>query len=264
MPAPAASNPLAKSRLVVARRVRELRRGRRWTQEQLAGELGISQGRLSELERGDGSFTAEQLLRVLRLFNVSISEFDVAPVDSAAELQNALARLGARHLRERSDVIVSERLATPPEAVREALVTGAPRLLTALAPVLVSHLDRIPLRRLHAQLVDAGLEHRLAWLVENTLEAVRHELAQPLPGDWARRYRRAELVLGNFLDVATTVDARHPPPRNLDILDVEIRGERTLADVTSRRSPISQRWGIVTRLLPSDFTLALEAARAVR
>lgn len=97
-----ASETLGKSHLTIAQRVRELRKERRWTQAHLAAELDISQGRLSDLERGNGSFSAEQLLRILRLFNAPITQFEPAPsqTTTTAKLQNALARLGARHLRE--------------------------------------------------------------------------------------------------------------------------------------------------------------------
>jgi transcriptional regulator with XRE-family HTH domain len=51
---------LKKSRAWIARNVRELRKERRWTQAELAKRLDLSQARLSEIEGGDGSFTAEQ------------------------------------------------------------------------------------------------------------------------------------------------------------------------------------------------------------
>ena len=87
---------LRKLRGRVGDTVRELRRDRRWTQAELAGQLGLSQGRLSEIEGGKGSLTAEQFLLLLGLFNVGASRFWTAPADPEADLQNALARLGAR------------------------------------------------------------------------------------------------------------------------------------------------------------------------
>ena len=50
------------SRLQIAAKVRSLRAARGWTQRALAGQLGLSQSRLSELERGAGSFTASNWL----------------------------------------------------------------------------------------------------------------------------------------------------------------------------------------------------------
>jgi transcriptional regulator with XRE-family HTH domain len=59
----------------IARKVRELRKQRRWTQAELARRLGLSQSRLSEIERGAGSFSAEQFLTILSLFNVYSTRF---------------------------------------------------------------------------------------------------------------------------------------------------------------------------------------------
>src|SRR5262245_15672041 len=84
----------------IADQVRALRQERHWTQATLADRLGLSQSRLSEIERGAGSFTAEQLLAMLRTFNVPLSYFAAPTRDPEAEIQNALARLGAAHLQE--------------------------------------------------------------------------------------------------------------------------------------------------------------------
>src|SRR5580658_8833730 len=94
---------LRKSRSEVAKNARELRKERRWTQAELAKRLDLSQARLSEIEGGDGSFTAEQFLLLLKLFNVGASRFapgaGASPGhDREAQIQNALARLGALHL----------------------------------------------------------------------------------------------------------------------------------------------------------------------
>src|SRR5271154_2106763 len=91
---------LRKARFTIAKSVRDLRKERRWTQAELAKRLDLSQARLSEVESGDGSFTAEQFLLLLKLFNVGTSRF--APNagassghDREAQIQNALVRLGA-------------------------------------------------------------------------------------------------------------------------------------------------------------------------
>src|SRR5687768_17386784 len=101
---PSVSHDLDHLRQGVCAKVRDLRLGRRWTQAELAVRLGMSQSRLSQVERGEGSFTAEQLIEILRLFNVPLDQFIPAP-DPDAELQNAFARLGAFHLRESPDVL---------------------------------------------------------------------------------------------------------------------------------------------------------------
>lgn len=59
----------------IAGKIRALRWDRHWTQVELARKLGLSQGRYSEIERGQGSFTAEQFLEMLKLFQVPVSHF---------------------------------------------------------------------------------------------------------------------------------------------------------------------------------------------
>jgi transcriptional regulator with XRE-family HTH domain len=252
---------LEKSRAYVARKVQDLRKERRWTQAELSRRLHLSQSRLSEIERGAGSFTAEQFLEILKLFNVSVTDFAPAPQGEGSELQNSLARLGALHLQESTELLPSERLSNVSDVIREAIVASEfPRLITALAPVLVRNIDRINLKRLHLQLADAGLERRLAWLVENTLEALRRERPGLAPAPWRRFYNRARVVLESFLDSLSSGsrDQVSAP----DVLDTGIRSKETLADVAASSSPLSQRWGIVTTLQPDDFVAALRGARA--
>jgi transcriptional regulator with XRE-family HTH domain len=256
---------LEEIRVKIADGVRALRTRRRLTQAELAAQLGISQGRLSELERGNGSFTAEQMFFMLTLFNVPASNFAPPTLDHDAQIQNALARHGAGHLHQSSDVLPIEGLDDVGELVREALLGGSPRHLTALAPVLVGNIDRVNLRRLRAELVDAGLERRLAWLVENTLVAVRGELPRSLPRPLSQRYRRAEAVLDLFMDFATLQSAnqaRSGGDAQPDLLDATIGSPKTRRKVAAASSAISQRWGIITSLQPEDFVDALRAAHA--
>ena len=165
------------------------------------------------------------------------------------------------HLQESADVLPSERLQEAGDVVRETLVAAEfPRSLAALAPVLVRHVNRIKLKRLELQLAEAGLERRLYWLVDNALEAIRHELHHSSRGPWRQLCRRAEVVLGAFLDSGVNA-APWPSAPALDILDADIRSKQTLEEVVASSSPISRRWGIVTSLQPSDFAEALRAAR---
>ena len=69
------TSALETTRLAIAKKVRLLRRERRLSQAELAKKLGLSQSRLSELENGAGSFTAEQLVMLLQLFNVTLADF---------------------------------------------------------------------------------------------------------------------------------------------------------------------------------------------
>jgi len=244
----------------IAAKVRELRHSRRWTQAELARQLQLSQNRLSELERGDGSFTAEQFLLLLRLFNVGVSQFVSEPGDHGPGIQSALARLGALHLQESVQVLPSEHLEEVHDVVREAVIDSSPRIITALAPVLVRNAERLNLDKLHAALEGIGRSRRLAWVIDNTLTALQQLSRGSMDGkEWAKLYRRAELRLRLFLNF---VD---PPPGGrlaLDILDATIRSRRTFEEVQRAASKPSQRWGIVTSLQPEDFVQALKAAHA--
>ena len=247
------------ARASVAAQVRALREARRWTQRELAQRIGLSQARLSEVERGGGSFTAEQLLLFAQLFNVPVSQFAPAPRPPGdGDVENALARLGAAHLHERDDVLPSERLEQVARLVKETLVVGASRLVAALAPVLVQHADRVGLARLAVELRELGLGQRLPWLIENVLAALDDQPADALPREVRVRYRRARTVFAFWL--ATT----SPPAATaaLDLFDETIRSQRSLEQVRAACSPISRRWGVVSPLHPSDFAAALEAARA--
>src|SRR5689334_20395013 len=104
----------------IARKMAELRRARGWTQAQLAERLGLSQARLSVIERGGGTISAEQFVVLMALFNVPVEDF-LPKQDPEDEIQNALARLGALHLREVAGVLPSSRMREVSDAVREVL-----------------------------------------------------------------------------------------------------------------------------------------------
>lgn len=246
---------LEKTRRRIAERIRQQRVQRRWTQRELAERIGLSQARLSELERGAGSFSAEQFVEILRLFNLRLEDLvGLQPVED--ELQNALTRLGALHLREVNAVLPSERVASVRAAVRETLIAPRDtRLLLALAPVVVANVDLLNLDVLHDELRQLGFPVRVPWLVDNVCTAL--DLASPVkaPPGW----RRAATVLGDFL-------ARHPPPgdgaSHPDYIDDAVRSTRTLAQVRGNSSAISKRWAVISELQASDFADALRAAHA--
>jgi transcriptional regulator with XRE-family HTH domain len=248
----------------IAEKVRVLRKSRGWTQAEVAGRLGLSQARLSEIENGDGTFTADQFLHILKLFNVGIDHFTGdATRDASADLQNALVRLGGRHLQEHEAAFPTNALEDLATVLYQTLVSGTPRLITALAPVLVLHVDEINLNAVRAKLASIGLQRRLDWLVDNTCHALREELQHAPPRAWAQRYRRAVLVLETALAFAK----EHATPSQSttpDILDGNIRSKATLRDVLGSSSEVSRRWGIATALQPHDFTAALRGARVDR
>lgn len=252
-----------KLRSEIGRRVRQLRQERRWTQGALARVIDLSQNRLSEIEHGKGSFTAEQLLTILKVFNVTIDYF-VPAVEAVAELQNALARLGASHLAESAEVLPTERLKEALSVIRETLTAAeSARQIAALAPVLANHAEGINLGRLSAELSEIGLSRRLGWLVANTIDALTAELEKrKLEPRHVIRYQQARVLLDHFLayfskqarDVRLVFAAE-------DILDKGIGSPETLKEVDRERSQISRDWLIITRIQPEDFRRALEAAR---
>ncbi len=247
---------LDKERLHLARKVRDLRKSKNWTQSELATHLAISQSRLSEIERGAGSFSAEQFLRILKLFNVSLTHF-IGEQPRGGGLQNALINHGATNLQQHHDASPDPRYDDVNIVVRDALLDGSPRIITSLAPLLVRDADRIAFAKLHADLRAIGKERRLAWVAENTLIA----LTAFLPGasrTWQMVGRRAELVLGDYLrlvDAHASTVATQP-----DLLDATIRSARTRAAVEASASAPSRRRGVVTGLQPSDFEHALHDA----
>lgn len=246
------------SRERIAEVVRTLRRERAWTQVELASELGISQGRLSQIESGKGSFSAEQLLLILKLFNVTPARFADDIADPGSQLQHALARLGASHLHEDADLLPGTSVDDVSQTVGEALSQGDPRLIAALAPVLVSNIDRVSLSKLLLDLSHAGFERRLPWLCENIVQAITIELKTNPPRAWSKQARRAALVLELFLG------GRPPPsaePPVGDVLDSGIRSMKTVAIVQEKASEISRKWHIITDLAPEDFARALRDAR---
>jgi transcriptional regulator with XRE-family HTH domain len=225
------------------------------TQAELAGHLGMSQSRLSQVERGGGSFTAEQLIVMLRLFNVAIERFDpVTRVDGS--LQNALVEFGAHHLRVVPEVGIRSEHQSPERVVRAVLLHPDERFVTALAPVLLWRMDVISLPVLQREFVSAGVPGRLPWLVEHTLGAWREE--PTAPPEWRRRGQRAGLLMNLFLERIPPVE----PSVALDILDAGIRSQATLESAWDGADDVAGRWRVVTRIVRDDFIRSLNAAIA--
>jgi transcriptional regulator with XRE-family HTH domain len=250
---------IEKSRREIAAKLRELRIERRWTQRELAARLDLSQSRLSEIENGSGSLTAEQFVHALRLFNASITDF--VPIEDRrdAELQNALARFGAKNLVE-SETLVSGALDDLANVIREGLVRGVPRFVTALAPVLVVNVERLDLGYINVPLASSGFGRRLPWLAHNVIEAIQLDSADGLDRTWSSRYRRTLLVLQNYLELAQLGTPGDRVP--WDILDPDLRSTQSVHLVIGGGSSISIRWRIASSLQPEDFRSALREARS--
>jgi HTH-type transcriptional regulator/antitoxin HipB len=250
---------LANTRQRIALKVRELRSARRLSQAELASKLGLSQSRLSEIESGQGSFTAEQLLQLLRLFNVDVSAFGGESDPGSSDLQNALARFGARHLRHRPDAPLAHEYRTPADALRAVLLNPtSERFVTALAPVLVWSVDAIALTKVQSELAQAGVPTRLGWLVDNTREAIPDQLLDDLRPLWNQRLLRAHVILTAFNDRLQHLAGASSAP---DPFDQGIRSTKSFERALATASEISKRWNVVSTLVVDDFAEALRAAR---
>ena len=240
----------------IGHEVRGLRERRRWSQAELGRELGLSQSRLSQIERGQGSFTAEQFLRILEIFNVGVDDF-VAPQVEVSEVQNALARLGARHLTEGERALPSERY-DPTVVFGEVLARPeSPRHLTALGPVFVAQGDRVSLAGVWPWLKDGHLA-RLGWLLES-LRGALDRLPVATSTEERKRVGRARALIDVFLEGGGVRPPSDDAP--FDLLDPNVRSPKTLDRLRKDASPEAKRWRVMTKLRTEDFVEAFEAAR---
>lgn len=245
----------------IASGLQRLRKERSVTQAELARLLGLSQAQLSKIENGRGSITAEQFIGLLRKYSLPLSYFVPPEKGSKNEedpfLQNALAHLGAIHLRIVPGVAVPEKLAVVEEAVLETLIAPSSRLVTALAPVIVRHCESINFHRIAERLRGHGIEHRIWWVVDGTYHALGERLKDPyLPRDLHRLYQRAFLLLERKkLDVGTVQNQLKDKE---DEIDRDLISERTIQLVKQNRDKLATHWHIVTRIKKPDFEQALK------
>lgn len=259
MRAPKGLTLFKQRRRTIGETLRHLRDERRWTQAELAERLAVSQPRLSQVERGVASLTAEQFLEVLKIFNVSATDFvQQAPEDPSVSLQDALARLGAQHLRV-SNQVLPKQLANVNAVILETLVSGQPRLLTALAPVLVQHARDLNFTKLAADAHGVGVRRRLYWLIENTAAAIRTMASSPssqAPPRYRLAARRLQTAMRFAEGYEKVIDG------TFDLLDKTITSHQTAEQVERESSSISKRWRIISSLQPQDFASALTEAHA--
>jgi len=252
MRARSSSTSLATSRRWIGEQLSSLRQERRWSQDELATRLHVSQPHLSKVEHGEASLTAEQFLEVLKIFNVDAADFVRRQDPIADELQKALVRFGALHLQTNERVLPSKQLSAIHAVVLETLVSGEPRLVAALAPVLVKYAGQINFSKLSVDLDQLGLLRRLYWVMENTVAAIQSSHPDRSSRLAAQRLERALRISRGYEKlVADTLDP-------LDQTITTIKGE---TEVQRTSSEISKKWAIVTSLQPSDFASALREAR---
>jgi transcriptional regulator with XRE-family HTH domain len=258
-------------------KVRELRKKRSMSQDFLARLLGVSQGWLSSVEKGEGSLTAEQLLEIFKIFNEVPQTFDLAKREPEAEFQRALAQQGAGHLFQDPRVLPSDLNQDTETTIREVLLDGRnPRQITAIAPVLARNYDKVDLKRLWARFVDYHLQNRLGWTLESVAEAIG-KLVPRLTSNDARPLRRAETALRNFLDIRQPenfellgqANASNEVQKSdwewneisshLDVLGEKTQSWKSIHNHWISADPTSRRWGVVSSLKTQDFYDALKA-----
>lgn len=244
----------------IAEKLRSLRKARGFTQADLALRLGLGQGSYSRVENGASSLSAEQFLEVLRIFNVSATEFQPS-VEPGGDVQNALIRFGATHLLGDPSRLPNDEIATAEDVFREVLSDGSQaRHLAALGPVFVKNHKEIRLRKLWSSFTTAGLEARLGWTLENIHEAVRQELQRNGFRRKGNQLRAAERELETFLSWVEPKRETVASESGDDLLGLQSVGPKSRKELRSSASSCSLRWGILTRLTPADFLEALKAS----
>lgn len=237
--------------------VRRLRKERRWTLGELGRRLDLSESRLSEVERGQGSFSAEQLLLLFQLFHVGPADFvepDAGRDPVVGSLQNALARLGASHLVADEAFVIRREHERPIDLLLDVLIVHpTARALTALPPVLVRH--EVSLPAVQHGVVQAGVPGRLGWLLEHALAAL--DAVDGGSVGWRRESRRWATVAGSFLSRVVKPAGDVP----WDLLDAELRSPIGVAAAEADATKIDRRWRVISRLTTADFVGPLEVAR---
>lgn len=244
----------------ISQGIRSARLGRRLSQATLAQKLGISQSRLSEIEQGKGSITAEQFIFLLQFFNLPISHFvKQESVSFEDQLQNRLIQLGSSQLREKTATLPSEKLANIQSVVVEVLVkASSQRLILGLVPVMVQNVTSLNLLRTCMQLNELGLQHRLFWLVDGILNALSVRLKSFVPRDRMMLYRKALMNLKEQLRKLEKFSLIKFSENQIeDSLDSDISSQKTLDQVHNNRDELAKKWNIVTRITQEDFNNAL-------
>src|SRR3954468_9517852 len=87
-------------------RVRELRKKRGWTLEQLSAASGVSRSMLSEIERGNANPTLAVAFRIAQAFSMSLGDLVDAPANSKSRIDVIRADDRAYHYRNEKGVRV--------------------------------------------------------------------------------------------------------------------------------------------------------------
>lgn len=241
--------------------VRSLRKRRHWTLAELARHLELSESRLSELERGAGSFSAEHLLVLFRLFQVGPEDF-IEPDDTRdpvlGSLQTALAKFGAHHLVTDDASVIRREHDRPGDVVLDVLIRHpTARFVTALPPMLIVSLNEISFPAVQHAVVQAGVPYRWGWLLDQLLGAFEALAGSAGSVRWRRDSRRARTVATHFLPGV-------PRPGDavaLDLLDPDLRSPSSVKAAMASASEIDRRWHVLSRLGTADFLSPIEVVR---
>lgn len=237
----------------ISRQLRAFRKKRHFTQIELARFLDISQPRLSEIERGNGSLSAEQFLILLREFNLNIQDFISEKESIEQTLQNTLFRLGSTDLNTIPG-LPSERIKTINEAIIETLCdASSSRLIINLIPIIIKNSAQIDEYKLNSKLEGLGYKNRLKWIIEGSWNVLRIRLENYLPRNIQKLYRVADVRLGGPVRISNALRTigRFDIPE--DVLDADITSQKTLDAVKEKRDELAKKWKIVTRITQQDM-----------
>jgi len=240
----------------IAHTIKQARRNRRLTQQELANRIGVSQSRFSDIENGKITLSAEQFVQLATYLNIPLDEFAKGSTDEAKQLQNALARHGGSKLRE-TEVLPSSEFGKVDDVILKTLLNALnARHIVSLAPVTINNIEQINLKSLENRLYTMGLQNRWLWLIASILSAVRSRLNEYVPRRIRLKYKRVELILSNYLsypELLHRVTASSP-----DMLDRTIVSHKSFALINRSRDELASKWNIVTRINNNDFISALK------
>src|ERR1035437_2957257 len=83
--------PRASQILLVGQKIRQIRKSRHLTQADLASRIGVTQSDLSRMENGEYKAGLDTLFRILRVFELSMSNFFQEPAAEAESAASASA-----------------------------------------------------------------------------------------------------------------------------------------------------------------------------
>lgn len=236
--------------------IKDARKKRRLSQSELAKRLNITQARYSQIENGKGSFSAEQLIDLVRFFNIPLSAFEVSKkkIDEGEVLQNAVAYFGGQNLYETQDLLPSEKFDRLNAVVFETLIASrSARLLTGLAVVIIKNIYDIDFNWIESRLIQRNCLNRWGWLLENTLEALK------LSSHYNKRTnRKAIFKISRYLDLLKLEWEINKRENRDTLLDKNIESAKTINMVLAERSEVSKRWNILSRIQVEDFKKALD------